>query len=226
MTIGKGLAGIRKAKEAAAARREAANGKVEWFTLKDRPNGARVLFLQELDEEGKNYDKTRGTVITVVEHQAPGKEGWKARATCTMESEDRCYACEQHSIDPNEGWKAKTSLYANVLDEDGKVKVLSRNVNNAFIDNLVEWFEESGSITGNPFKLREMGEGFGRTWTLTPTNWNLDPNAPVELYDLEKTVVRFVPYAEQKEYYGKAYQPKADNEEPAKISETDSGLPW
>lgn len=225
MAVGKGLAGIRKAKEEAAARREAMNSpKVEWFSLKGRPNGAKVVFLQELDEDGKNYDATRGTVITVVEHQAPGREGWKARAMCTIEDEGQCFACERHRENPTEGWKAKTNLYVNVLDEDGKVKVLSRNVNNAFVDNLIEWFSETNSITENAFKLKEMGEGFNRTWTLTPSPQAL-PDMAVELYDLEKAVVRKVAYGQQADYYGKAYSGPEKEGSPSSATE-DESLAW
>lgn len=224
MAVGKGLAGIRKAKEEAAARREAMNQpKVEWFSLSKRPNGAKILFLQELDEDGKNYSEERGTVITVVEHVAPGKEGWKARAMCTYEDEGRCYACEKHRESPSEGWKSKTNLYVNVLDEDGKVKVLSRNVNNAFVDNLVEWFSESGSITDNAFKLKEMGEGFNRTWTLTPSPQAMDGSA-VELYDLEKTVVRKVPYEAQEDYYGRVYSAVINDSTEPNVE--DKSLDW
>lgn len=207
MSVGKGLAGIRKAKEEAAARREAMNQpKVEWFTLKGRPNGAKINFLQELDTDGKGYDENRGVVITVVEHQAPGKEGWKARGMCTYDVEGRCYACERHAEKPAEGWKPKTNLYANILDEDGVVKVLSRNVNNAFVDTLMEYFTDSGTITGNTFKLKQTGEGFNTTWLMMPSGDKVDTSG-VELYDLEKAVVRHVPYEKQAEYYGKVYSP-------------------
>lgn len=190
MSFSRGLAGIRKAKEESAARRAAFEApKADWFKLSGNPNGRKVYFLQELDEDGENYDSSRGTVLTVVEHQAPGKDGYKARATCTFETEGRCYACDMHKRNPSEGWKQKVNLYINVLDEDGKVKVLSRNVNNAFVDSLVEWFNESGTITANAFKLKENGEGFNRIWTMTPTQMSHDPSE-VELFDLEKVVLR------------------------------------
>jgi hypothetical protein len=222
MSVGKGLAGIRKAKEEAALRREQmSQAKVEWFTLKGRPNGARIKFLQELDEVGLNYLPDRGTFITVLEHQAPGKEGWKARAMCTNEEEGRCFACERHSENPGEGWKAKTNMYINILDEDGVVKVLSRNVNNSFVDTLVEWFDSTGTITDSTFKLKETGEGFNRTWTMTPAQ-PLDANVG-ELYELEKVVVRKIPYSDQRDYYMRVYNPIEKTEEK---TELDEALSW
>lgn len=223
MAVGQGLAGIRKAKEEAAARRaEMDRPKVQWFTLKNRSNGARVRFLQELDEESPNYDPSRGTLITILEHQAPGKEGWKARAMCTYEKEGRCFACEKNREAPTAGWKAKTNMYVNVLDEDGVVKVLSRNVNNAFVDTLVEWFSSTLTITDRTFKLKQTGEGMNTTWTMTPAP---DLDAVVgELYDLEQAVLRHVPYENQKEYYLRVSTSVEDTEvEASKIDET---LAW
>ncbi len=225
MSFSSGLAGIRKAKEEAAARRAAfETPKADWFKLSGNPNGRKVYFLQELDEDSETYDAARGVVLVAVEHQAPGKEGWKARATCTFEDEGRCYACEMHKRNPQDGWKQKTSIYINVLDEDGKVKVLSRNVNNGFVENLVEWFNESGSITRNAFKLKETGEGFNRTWTMTPTQLDLDPTQ-VELYDLHKVVLRNIPYDEQEQYYGRVYDATTNKEKESSSEQSeDPGL--
>jgi|SRR5687767_3562894 len=219
MSVLKGFAGIKKAREKAAEAREALNNKIEWFSFGKDKKSAKVVFLQELDSDGKNYDSNNGEVIALVEHQAPGKEGWKARALCSKDSEDRCYACEQHSLDPQAGWKAKTTLYINVLDlEDNKVKVLSRNVNNNFVTLLEQEYEDENTITDKVFRLTKSGEGFQTVWNLKGLNKDVEPvpEEIPELYDLEKAVtavVKRVPYSEQREYYSKALAPKFEEEE-------------
>lgn len=231
MSVLKGFAGIKKAREKAAEAREALNNKIEWFSLSKDRKSARIVFLQELDSDGKNYNSSNGEVIALVEHQAPGKEGWKARALCTKEDEDRCYACEQYSLDPQAGWKAKTMLYINVLDlEDNKVKVLSRNVNNNFVTLLSEEYDDEGTITDRVFRITKSGEGLQTVWNLKGLNREHEPvpdEAP-ELYDLEKAVtavVKRVPYSEQREYYSKALAPKFEDE-PEVVKEDQGTIPW
>lgn len=204
-----GLAGIRKAKALAAERRQFSDVKVEWFKLNAAKPSSVVQFLHELDEDGKLYDPNRGLPVTEVEHNGPGKEGWKSRASCSMEDEGRCYACEQHSADPTAGWKARTNLYMNILDEDGKVKILSRNVNNAFVDTLIEYYEgdeDNRSIMDRAYKLKLTGEGFNTTWTMIPVNKQVDASN-VELFDIESAVLRKIPYDKQREWYGKNIGP-------------------
>jgi len=225
----KGLAGLKQIKKEIADRREAMNQKVEWFTLKNKPEGAVVRFLQEFDEDGVNYDSTKGVVLVTVEHQAPGKEGWKARAACTKESEDRCFACEMNAKEPGKGWKQKHLMYINVYDEsepdkDKRVKVLSRNINNSFVDFMVGWYEETSSITQNSFKLKQTGEGFNTSWTPTPTKLSdVDVNS-LELYDLEKVAVRHVPYDEQEAYYNRVLVDEPMTE--AEKKEATDALDW
>lgn len=206
MSFSSGLAGIKKIKQELAERREAMNTKAEWLTLKNKPNGVVIRFLQELDEDGQNYDSNKGVVLVTVEHQAPGKEGWKARAACTFESEGRCYACEMNAREPQKGWKQKNMMYLNVFDEAEKsVKILSRNINNSFVDTLMDWYSESGTITGNSFKLKQTGEGFNTSWSMVPTATlakDVDFSG-LELYDLEKVAVRQIPYPEQEAYYNR-----------------------
>ncbi len=219
MAISKGLSGLRKLKEEAAARREQFNTpKVEWFSLKGRPNGAKIMFLQELDVDGENYDSERGIPIVVVEHVAPGKEGWKSRAECSFEAEGRCYACEMHRANPQEGWKQRHNLYINIIDDDGVVKVLSRNINNSFIEWITEWFSDTGTVIGQAFKIKQTGEGFQTAWTAMPTSLDVD-TTNVELYDLEKTVVKSVPYVEQEAFYARGYTAPEEKEASASSTE-------
>jgi hypothetical protein len=121
MSVIQGLAGLR-AKQQEQAEKEAARNrpKAEYFSWKENakaqnPDAVLVQFLQELDPSATGYNEDKGLAVAAVEHEAPGPKGYLARATCTLDSEGQCYACERKKADFQEGWKTKTNLYINAL---------------------------------------------------------------------------------------------------------------
>lgn len=217
----KGLAAIRAHQEeqkAKAAERE--RPKADWFKWPKNVNVATALFLQELDEEAANYNPDRGVGFIQVEHQAPGPDGYKRRANCTIESEGECYACERHSQDYKEGWRQRQNLYINALVDFGqgegpKPVVIQRNANSSFVQALIEEAVEEGTITGTNYRITKVGEGTTTQWLLKALKDRFDDSG-VEVFDLEETAVRKVPYEKQPDYYGAVYSgPGGQENEPA-----------
>lgn len=206
----KGLAAIRKHQEEQKAKAEAANRpKAEWFKWPKSVTVATALFLQELDEEATNYNSERGVGFIQVEHQAPGPDGYKRRANCTIESEGECYACERHSQDYKEGWRQRQNLYINALVDFGqgegpKPVVIQRNANSSFVQALIEEAVEEGTITGTNYRITKVGEGTTTQWLLKALKDRFDDNG-VEVFDLDETAVRKVTYEKQPDYYGAVY---------------------
>lgn len=206
----KGLAAIRKHQEEQKAKAEAANRpKAEWFKWPKGVTVATALFLQELDEEAANYNADRGVGFIQVEHQAPGPDGYKRRANCTIESEGECYACERHSQDYKEGWRQRQNLYINALVDFGqgegpKPVVIQRNANSSFVQALIEEAVEEGTITGTNYRITKVGEGTTTQWLLKALKDRFN-DENVEVFDLDETAVRKVPYEKQADYYGAVY---------------------
>jgi hypothetical protein len=243
----KGLASIKANKQAQQERAQNANRpKAEWLSsvfgvdksgkTKRLGSTIEVRFLQELDAEMANYREDRGIGFIATEHQAPGNDGYKRRALCTISEEDggECYPCERHKMNYKEGWKQRQNLYINVLVKDGnenKVYVLSRNGNSAFTDALIQEAVDESSITDAMYRITVSGSG-------TQTNWTLKrlPNAPllddsdVEIFDLDETVIRKVDYDKQPEYYGAVYQedsvPSVESSTPRNASQGSADDEW
>lgn len=203
MSIVKGLKGINARIEAAEQKSSGDGVKTEWFGLKDK-QAAKVVFLQELDEDSPNYSSKNDLGFIAVEHSNP--ENFKRKALCTIDDEGACWACEQHRKDYKAGWKQKSRLYVNVLviDENGneEVKVLSQGLSAKQITPaLIEQAGEMGTITDKFFKIKRNGAGFNDTsYVLTPLAAHDKDVESYELFDLEK-VVRHVPYDQQAAHY-------------------------
>lgn len=221
----KGLAGIKQFKaeqDAKAAERD--RPKAEWLSSvfpKKTGDVIEVRFLQELDADMTNYDEARGVGFIAVEHQAPGPDGYKRRAKCTID-DGACYACERHKADYKEGWKQRQNLYINVLlTHDGETKpyILSRNANSTFANALVAEAIDEGSITDSMYRITKSGAGTQTQWALKrlPKATLLD-DSKVEVFDLDESAVREVEYEKQAEYYGAVYSGGASsaNEEDGK----------
>jgi hypothetical protein len=187
----------------------------------------RIRFAQELDEESENYDPKRGLAILAVEHNGTGPEGYKKRAKCTAD-DGPCYPCERHRQDPKAGWRQKTNLYINVLvEQDGEVvaKVWSRNANSDVVGQLIEWFEENGSVTNVAFKLTRTGKTVQDTrYTLTPimnkdvlTKFDLDG---VELINLKDVLIE-KSYDEQPAWFGSVVESPAEAAPKATVADDD-----
>lgn len=179
--------------------------KANWFKL--APNEKKkIQFMQELSEEADRYNPKYGTFLGAVEHQAPGKDGFKSRALDTMKSEGRDWAQEQHKKDPKAGWGQKENFYINVAtyNDSGEleVQILSRSIHSPFIQDLIELYQDSNGvgITGQTYEIQRRGSGPQTTWRIKPVNEDMDVSG-LEIWDLEKTAVRHIPYEQQEEYY-------------------------
>lgn len=229
----RGLAAIKKYQEEQkqkAAERE--RPKADWFKWPKGVNVATALFLQEMDQEGSGYKEARGIGFIEVEHQAPGPDGYKRRASCTVDSEGQCYACERHSQNYKEGWRQRTNLYINALVDFGqgegpKPVVIQRNANSSFVQALIEEALEEGTITGTNYRITKVGEGTTTQWLLKALKDRFD-DAKVEVFDLDETAVRKVPYEKQADYYGAVYSEggESDGDTPARGGNTSVDAEW
>lgn len=223
----KGLAQIKKLQQENKEREAARNRpKADWFKWPKNVDTANVRFLQELDDSAPNYNEARGLGYIQVEHQAPGPEGYKRRANCTAESEGQCYACERHALRVEAdqgGWRQRQNLYINALVDFGqgegpKPVVIQRNANSSFVAQLIEEAVDEGTITETNYKVTRSGEGTSTTWLLKSLKGKQDPfdDSGVEVFDLEETATRAIPYEDQAKYYGAVYggaEEKSDNKE-------------
>lgn len=227
-----GLAGFKaekKRREEAAEERN--RPKAEYFNWKKNQNKedknvAYVRFLQELDADVDTYNPDRGLPVMQVEHTAPGKEGFKRRANCTLEDEGQCYACERHEQDkatavvgPDgkkklKGWGQKSNLYIWALvdykdGEGARPVVISRSFGSTFVEDLIEQVEEDDNnrLTDKMFKITKSGSGLQTQWKLRPAKGvELYDDTDVEVLPLEQSVLRSIPYDEQAAYYGAVYR--------------------
>ena len=218
MTTINNLSQLKAKKKAREAAEELRNRpKAPWFSLK--PNETKIVsFLQELSEEAENYNAAYGTFVGALEHQAHGPNGFKSRALDTMESEGRDFAQEMYQKTREPGWKARENFYINVATKgaDGKVEaqILSRNMYSEFVEDLVEFYEDSDGegITGKTFSITRKGSGAQTKWKLKQVNEDLDLDG-VEPWNLDEHALRKIPYENQREYYMRNYQPDVPSEE-------------
>lgn len=216
MGIVRGLKNINKHVEAEEARFNKSDGdkvKAKWFYLKDG-EAAKVIFLQEMDDESENYSEKNGLGFLAVEHNAP--HNFRRKAICTIEDEGACFACEEHRKDYKAGWKQKTKLYINVLVDDGVnepyVAILSQgNGPKSVTPSVIEQATEIGTITDKWFKIKRKGAGQTDTsYLLTPLGKHDKNVEDYEVFDLDEAV-RTVPYDKQQAHYfeGEAPAPEA-----------------
>jgi hypothetical protein len=223
MGIVTGLAAINKAIEPSHSNNEGPKGR--WLQLKDGQS-VKIRFLQEIDPDSPHYNKNAGLGIVGIEHTNP--KDYKRKAVCTFEDEGQCFGCEQHRRDPKAGWKAKPRFYVNVLVEDGNedpyVAILSQGTGpKSATPEIGQYAAETGSITNLIWKLKRTGEKTDTHYSIIPL-----PTAEVksidytkyELYDLEKTAVRNVFYADQENFYMGIVQENSEN------SSTSSSTEW
>ncbi len=209
MSVTKGIKAIKEMQRQRAERQAEMDQKLVWFKVKKNET-RNIAFLQELDEESELYDPTKGLAIFVVEHSPEGPEGWKYRATCTMEDQGRCWACEKAVEDPTTGLRSKTNMYVNVVDEDGEVKVFSRSAYSGVVDTLTAHYEEEENITGNGWRVSK-GTDNRAGWTALPSKRRPELKSGAELFDLEKAIVKKLDYAEQRAYFEPGIATKEDD---------------
>lgn len=220
-----GLAGLKAyqqaEKEKAAARERP---KADWFSWPKGVDTVKVRFLNDWAEDSDAFAKN-GSPLLAVEHQAPGQEGYKRRALCTAD-DGSCYACERHAQDYTEGWKQRTNFYINALVEfpgsdEKKVLVMSRNANSTFVTDLIQELEDEGDISGANYRVKVTGEKTTTKWGLKRLAEDPFDVSDAEVFNLEETALRDVPYEKQADYYGAVYKgPSAQGDAPAQESAT------
>lgn len=205
MGIVKGLGKIRDYNAEVQRKREAADNKATWFSLKDGES-AKVRFLQELDGDSANFSEKNDLGFIAVEHTGPGKDGWRRKALCTIDEGD-CFPCEQRRLDWENWKKAGSRLYINVLvnpgEEDEFVAILSQGTSSKSVTpTLIEYAGETGSISDRVWKITRNGEKTDTSYTIVAFDKKeFDKSVEdYELFDLEKAV-REVPYEEQEAFY-------------------------
>lgn len=183
------------------------DGESPFFSLKGGQS-AKIHFLQELDSESQYYDDRRGAFEVIEEHSSP--QDFKITAECSLESEGKCWACEQTELpDIGKKWRPKLRFYANVLvrGEDGaedKVKILKRGFSDKDVGStVINIIEEFGEIGGKDLRIKREGS------SMNDTSWSLLPLAPkkltkaegeLELIPLDKFIKR-IPYDDQSAFY-------------------------
>jgi hypothetical protein len=198
--------------------------KARWVKLEDTES-VKIRFLQELDPDSPSYNEKNGLGFIAVEHTNP--KDYRRKALCSMEDQGKCYGCEQHRKDYKVGWKGRSRLYINVLVDDGKeepyVAILSQGSSGKTVTpTLIEYAGEMGSITNLMWRIKRSGTKTDTSYTIIPLAKDESDfdSSSLELYKLEETAVRDMPYTEQEAFFnGESGQESSD-------SSTNSSLDW
>lgn len=213
MGIVRGLKAINKHVEDEEAKFSGNGGgdatKTKWFSIKDKQS-FKIAFLQEMDEDAKNFSLKNDIGFIATEHASPAN--FQVKALCTKDDDsDDCYGCEQHQKDYKAKWGQKSRLYINVLVDNGKdepfVAVLSQgNGPKSITPALLEFAGLFETITDKWFQIKRTGSGQTDTsYLLTPLNEHGLNVEGYELFDLKK-VTRNVPYEEQEVFYNRGVE--------------------
>jgi hypothetical protein len=219
-----GLVGMSKAMEKSSYS-SGEDSKAKWLKIED---GEKVIvrFLQELDPNSPHYNDKVGCGFFGVEHTSP--KDYRRKALCSFEDESRCYGCEQNRLHPKTNWNAKKRLYVNVLVNDGKnepyVAILSQGTSGKTITpTLIEYAELMGSITNLTWQIKRSGTKTDTSYTIIALGKDEEPfdSSKFEIFDLDKTATRSVPYSEQEAFYTGESAP-----EERESSSTSSSVDW
>jgi hypothetical protein len=180
--------------------------KGRWLKLDDGQS-VKIRFMQELDPDSKEYNAEAGLGFMAVEHTNP--KDYRRKALCSADDQGRCFGCEMHRRDMKAGWKGRSRLYINVLADDGNeepyVAIFSQGGGpKSATPEIIQYAGETGAVTNVTWRLKRTGEKTDTNYSIIPL-----PTADIkpidfekyELFDLEKTAVRDVPYAEQEAFY-------------------------
>ena len=222
MGFAKGMKAIEKATE------RKSNDFAKRVKLADG-QAVEVRLINEMDDDSPHYDPARGLAGVVKQHVSPFN--WLKKAECTMETEGRCWACEQAQAlvgtENGKKWRWKQRFYANVLVDD-KVDEpylayldLATYRNNVY-ETIKDHFLDTGSVSNVVWKMKRSGSGQNDTTYLfqvrsidsKPFDWPADL-VPYELEQLVPTI----PYDEQAAFYGVASFVEEINEETGEVSE-------
>ena len=223
MGIVKGLKGLNQVMDKPQAT-GGEGSKARWAKLEDSES-VKIRFLQELDPDSPTYNEKNGLGFIAVEHTKP--KDYRRKALCSMEDQGKCYGCEQHRKDYKAGWKGRSRLYINVLLDDGKedpyVAILSQGSSGKTVTpTLIEYAGEMGSITNLMWRIKRTGTKTDTSYTIIPLAKDEAPfdSSVLELYELETTAVRDLPYTEQEGFF--AGEASAHDESSA----TSSSMDW
>jgi hypothetical protein len=224
MGIVKGLKDLNKALDKPTYSESDSKGR--WVKLEDGES-VKIRFLQELDPDSPTYNEKNGLGFIAVEHTNP--KDYRRKALCSMEDQGKCYGCEQHRKDYKAGWKGRSRLYMNVLVDDGKedpyVAIISQGSSGKTVTpTLIEYAGEMGSITNLMWRIKRSGTKTDTSYTIIPLAKDETPfdYSVIELFDLETSAVRDLPYTEQEAFFAGEH---SNAEEPAQSS-TSSNLDW
>ncbi len=230
MGIVKGLTAINKQVENQNQNSTDETEKGTWLKINDGQS-VKIRFLQEIDPNSENYNDKAGSAFIAVEHSNPAAGMYKRKGLCTIEDQGSCFGCEMHRRDPKAKWHGKKRFYANVLVEDGDkepyVAILSQGLGSkAITEAVIAWALETGSITNVVWKVKRTGSGATDTsYSAIPLPAknleDIDFNK-YKLFDLEKTAVRDIPYAEQEAFYLGQHDEASSEKE----SSTSSTINW
>lgn len=224
MGIVKGLKGLNQVMDKPTYS-EGDGTKARWAKLEDGES-VKIRFLQELDPDSPSYNDKNGLGFIAVEHTNP--KDYRRKALCTMDDQGKCYGCEQHRKDYKAGWKGRSRLYINVLVDDGKedpyVAILSQGSSGKTVTpTLIEYAGEMGSITNLMWRIKRTGSKTDTSYTIIPLAKDETPfdSSALELYKLEETAVRDLPYTEQEAFFA-----GEGNTEEKTESNSASSLDW
>lgn len=223
MGIVKGLKGLNKVMDQPQHTGGDAT-KARWAKLDDAES-IKIRFLQELDPDSPTYNEKNGLGFIAVEHTNP--KDYRRKALCSMDDQGKCFGCEQHRKDYKAGWKGRSRLYINILVDDGKedpyVAILSQGSSGKTITpTLIEYAGEMGSITNLVWRIKRSGTKTDTSYTIIPLAKDETPfdSSSLELYDLETTAVRDLPYSEQEAFFN------GENSHSEESSATSSSMDW
>lgn len=194
--------------------------KARWVKLEDGES-VKIRFLQELDPDSPEYNDKMGLGFIAVEHTNP--KDYRRKALCTMEDQGKCWGCEQHRKDYKAGWKGRSRLYINVLVDDSKeepyVAILSQGSSGKTVTpTLIEYAGEMGSITNLMWRIKRSGTKTDTSYTIIPLAKDEEKfdSSGLELYKLEETAIRDLPYANQEAFFngegGQEEEPSASSD--------------
>jgi hypothetical protein len=198
--------------------------KARWAKLEDAES-VKIRFLQELDPDSPTYNEKNGLGFIAVEHTNP--KDYRRKALCSMDDQGKCFGCEMHRKDYKAGWKGRSRLYINVLIDDGKedpyVAILSQGSSGKTVTpTLIEYAGEMGSITNLMWRIKRSGTKTDTSYTIIPLAKDESPfdSSVLELYKLEETAVRDLPYTEQEAFFAGEHSNSEES------NSTSSSLDW
>lgn len=169
---------------------------------------ARLIFRQELSEDGANYDSRYGAAGIFHIHVSP--VDFVKKYVCTSSSEEdqfRCWGCVASKIPGNESMKVKRRLLINVLQKVNDVwvpKVLETSL--SFRGNqpgnlLVAFQEEYGTLMDREYKFSRLGEQLNTSYNIIPFSTTEMPSIHNEAPIIDTAnVFMKVRYEDQEEF--------------------------